>query len=103
EPLARGSAYQPPARNMPLLNFSEGQVAFTGGNLAEVLINQVRLNTNNKVANLSSNKLTLTLSPSSGLFKGTVVNPIDGKPISFLGAVLQDENSGSGYFLRTNQ
>jgi len=103
EPMARGSAYQPPAKNTPVLNFSDGQVALTGGNLAEVLINHIILNTNNKVTNLSSNKLSLTLAPSSGLFKGTVLNQTDGTSISFRGAVLQDENSGSGYFLRTNQ
>jgi hypothetical protein len=103
EPTARGSVYQTPLKNMPLLNFTDGQVALSGGDLAGVLINHVTLNTNNKVTNLSSNKLTLTLMPSSGLFKGAVLNPADGKSISFRGAVLQDENSGSGYFLRTNQ
>jgi hypothetical protein len=103
DPMTRGSAYVQPGKNSPALNFTDGQLILSGAGLAQNLVNDLTLNSNNKITNLSSNKLTLTLSPSTGLFKGTVVSPDDGKSINFRGAILQDENSGSGYFLRDNQ
>lgn len=103
EPNVKGSLYQPPAKNTPILDFTNGQIVLTGGSLSESVINYITINTNNKVTNLSSNRLTLILTPSSGLFRGTVLHTEDGIPIRFSGALLPDENSGSGYFIRANQ
>jgi hypothetical protein len=100
---ARGSAYEEPGKDLRVLQFSDGQVKLSGGSLTASLVNEITLNPNNKITNLGSNALTLSIAPASGLFKGKVLNPEDGKMISFGGAVLQDENAGFGYFLKNNQ
>ncbi len=100
---ARGSAYEEPAKNFPVINFSDGQLILSDGSLTANLVNDLTVHTNNKITNLDSNALSLTIIPSSGLFRGKVLNPEDDKIINFQGAVLQDENVGSGYFLKGNQ
>jgi hypothetical protein len=87
--------------NVPLLNFGAGQVWLSAGNLSQVFTNFVTLETNNKV--IGTNKFTLTITTSSGLFKGTALSPDTGKPISFNGVILQKQNYGEGFFLGTNE
>ena len=55
-----------------------------------------------KVTNLGTNKMTLSIRRSSGLFNGSVVVPETGRTISFNGAIFQNGDFGSGYFLQTN-
>jgi hypothetical protein len=100
---ARGSSYQAPDKNIPVLQFSDGQVLLSGGGLTGNVVNNITIDGNNKVANLDGNNLTLSFTPATGLFKGNIENPEDNKTISFRGIVLQDENNGFGYFLRNNQ
>jgi hypothetical protein len=100
---AAGSSYQPPSRGLPILDISDGYVSFRNGGLGASITNEVTISANNKVTNLSDNKLVLTVTPASGLFRGTVANPDGGKPIPFSGVVLQNQNAGSGYFLLWNQ
>ncbi len=97
---ANGSAYNSLAS--PLLNFSSGVVTFSGGNLTENIVCAVTLETNNKVIDLSSNGLKLSLKSPQGLFKGSVVDPATGKPIRFNGVLLQEQNFGAGFFLGTD-
>ena len=87
----------------PILSFGTGHVSFVNGNLTENFTNQISISANSKVTNLSGNKLTLTFTTASGLFKGSVVNPATGKPVSFNGAVFQKRNFGGGHFLGTDQ
>ncbi len=103
EVTAVGSRYVSYGTTNRVLNFTDGLVAFGEGNLLQAFTNNVILNTNNKVTNLSSNKLSLTITASSGLLKGSVNDPITGKAILFNGAVLQKQNIGAGFFLGTNQ
>jgi hypothetical protein len=51
----------------------------------------------------TTNKLTLSFTQSSGLFKGNLRTADHPKSISFSGVVLQNQTNGSGYFLGTNQ
>jgi hypothetical protein len=78
-------------------------LALTGGNLAEGITNQFTLNVNNRVTNHSSNRLSLTFLPSTGSFKGSVVDPVGLKSIPFNGVVLQNRGVGAGYFLGSNR
>ena len=96
-----GSGYNPLAT--PVLNFTNGQLWLANGNLPLSFTNQLVLGLNNKVTNQSSNKLALSISVPSGLFKGSVVNPVTGKSIVINGVVLQNQNLGAGCFLGTNQ
>ena len=104
ETTALGSSYTPPVtRTNRVLNFESGFVELSGGNLPFSFANDVQLTSANKVLNLGSNKLTLTISTSSGLFSGTTVNPATKKIVSFRGALLQKGNYGAGMFTGTNQ
>jgi hypothetical protein len=49
------------------------------------------------------NKLNLTITTSSGSFKGSLMNPLTGKAIPFNGVVLQKQNIGCGFFLDGDQ
>ena len=97
---AQGSLYQF-TNGVPVLNFTDGQIVFANGNLAEDFTNQIVLTADSKVT--STNGMTLTISKPNGLFRGTVVNPATRKPIAFKGAILEKQNVASGLFLGTNQ
>jgi hypothetical protein len=90
-------------KGVPVLNFSTGQVWLANGNLADSITNQVTLGSTSKVTNQSPNVLKMTITTSSGLFKGSVVNPATSKAITINGVVLQKQNFGGGFFLGTNQ
>ena len=97
-----GSTYRF-TNGLPVLDFTDGQVWFENGNLPASFTNQIALSLANKITNLSTNKLTLTITTPSGLFKGSATDPVSGKAISINGVVLQKLNVGYGFFLGTNQ
>ncbi len=101
--IVAGSFYTPPLPGNRVLNFSDAIVLLTGGNLSQSFSNDVVLGADNKVTNLDSNKLALTITLPTGLFKGKATDPASGETISFKGAVSQKENAGFGFFLGTNQ
>jgi hypothetical protein len=98
-----GSRYSPAGNGRKVINLSEAQVLLSRGNLAQDMVSPIVLRSDNRVTDTSSNKLHMTFTLSTGLFRGTLLNPSNSKPISFSGVVMQNENSGSGYFLGTNQ
>jgi hypothetical protein len=103
ESMAVGSRYIRPATlTSPVLNLTDTQIGFEGGNLANPFANAITI-VNNKVTNLSSNKLSLALSTATGLFSGGVTEPGTGKIFKFTGAVLQKQNVGFGFLLGTNR
>ena len=83
--------------------FEQGLMEFGGGNLLGAFANEVLLNPNNKIINLSSNKLTATMSLDSGKFNGRVVDPATDRAVPFKGAVLQKRAAGFGQFMGTNE
>jgi hypothetical protein len=89
-----------------VLGFTEGQLSLTNGDLAQSITNQIVLGADNQAteqgaSNQSADKLTFKT--TSGLFKGSVLNPETGKPIAVNGIVLQNQNFGAGYFLGTTE
>jgi hypothetical protein len=100
---ASGSPFNRPAAGQNVLNLGNGAILLDGGNLSQSITNLLSIGPNNKVNDVSAHKLHLTLTPSSGLLKGSLVNPENSKEtISFSGVVLQDQNAGYGFFLGTN-
>jgi hypothetical protein len=85
-----------------VLNWTNGEIAFSGGNLSQTLTNHVFLTNGSKVLNTSSNKLVMTIS-SAGLFKGSVYAPQTRRTYPFQGVLLQKLNAGYGYCLGTNK
>ncbi len=97
-----GSQYTQPGKGANVLTLTEGYVALEGGDLAQNITDQITLGANNRVTDLSGNKLGLSFTPSTGLFTGHVTDPATRKPVSFNGVVLQKSNVGYGYFLGTS-
>ena len=100
-----GSAYQY-TNGLPVLGFTEGQLSLTNGDLAQSITNQIALGPEAQATEQSADKQSagkLTFKTSSGLFKGSVLNPETGKPIAVNGVVLQNQNFGAGCFLGTTE
>jgi len=85
-----------------VIELMETEVEFSGGNLGTDFSNAISL-AGNKVTNLGTNKLSLSINASSGLFSGSVVDPSSGKSLKFGGAILQKQNIGSGFLLGTSR
>jgi hypothetical protein len=87
-----------------VVDLTNGVVILEGGNLTAPLMNAVLLTATNKVIDLGlTNKLSLSLTLSNGTFAGSVREPgLTGSNI-FKGVLLQNENSGYGYFLEINR
>ncbi len=101
---AAGSAYQPPALStMHVLSLTNANVLFSGGNLSADFVNAISLGNFSKVTNLSTNKLTLTFSTTSGTYTGSVIDPASNKARAFGGAVFQKQNTAFGMLRGTNQ
>jgi len=92
-----GSLY---TNGTPLLNWTDGHglIELEGGNLSPAITNALTLGPNNKLS--GTNKLSLTLTTTSGLFRGSVPGP-GRQSISVSGVLLQKWNEGYGLFLGT--
>jgi hypothetical protein len=102
EAMIAGSRFVTPTATNLLIDITNGIVGFTNGNLTTNFTNHVMLDAGGKVFNQGTNKLSLSISKSSGTLSGSVTPPGGGKAVSFKGALLQKQNGGSGFFLGTN-
>jgi hypothetical protein len=100
---ATGSAYQAPASGGRALNVSDAKLTLNGGGMNDAVSYRLNLGLNNRVTPMGGAKLTLAITPTSGLFKGTAVNPATGKSVLFQGALFKKANIGVGYFLGAEQ
>jgi hypothetical protein len=104
EVMASGSTFVKPVSTGDLIiNVPSGVVDFSGGNLSSDFSNNISLGLSSKVTNLSDNKLTMAFSTSTGLYKGTVVDPTSGATLPFAGAVFQKTELGYGSLMGANQ
>jgi hypothetical protein len=78
------------------------QLHLSYGGLSQAADFSVQIGPNNKVTNLSANKLSLSVSSSTGVFKGSAAVPGAGKTISFQGALLKG-GEGEGFFMNGSQ
>jgi hypothetical protein len=97
-----GSPYNPAAN--PIVNFQNGILSFGGGNL-ESFEQAVQLESGIHIiaANDESGRVSVKLKNSTGILNGRFTNPSNGKTTKFSGVLLQNQNSGSGFFLGTNE
>jgi len=104
ECLAIGSLFTPsPKGSQRVLNLSQADITFAGGDLAAEFTNQLLFDPVGKISNMSFNKLSMTINPASGLITGTVLDPGSAKTLKFSGAVFQKQNGGSGFLLGPTQ
>ena len=85
----------------PVLGWTQGVIELEGGNLTSSLANAVTLNANSRFT--GTNKLSLTLTTSSGVFQGTVPLPGSKSVISVSGVLLQGRDAGYGLFQGPSQ
>lgn len=85
-----------------MLSWTNGEVQFTGGDLAQSFTNDVRLAAGPKLINLESNRLVLTFIPPSGVFNGNVTAPGTTRATPFKGVLLQNQGTGAGFFSGSN-
>jgi hypothetical protein len=86
----------------PLLNLPAGGVSVLQlGNPVESFTNNFTLGNDNTIT--SPNGLSVTITTSTGLFKGTAVSLGDGSIVPITGVLLQKQNAAFGYFLRNSQ
>jgi hypothetical protein len=95
-----GSLYQF-AKGAPILDFDSGQLSFANGNLPGGFSHHIAFQTPNHAT--GTNNATLSILNGTGLFRGTVPNPDTGAKVSFIGVVLQGQDSGFGYFFGTDK
>ena len=86
-----------------MLNFTNGQVIFSGGNLSQPVTNTVLLDSLNRVTNLGSNYMAFSVNTVYGLFSGSFRVPGSTRLDAFTGVLLPSQNAGFGFFLGTNQ
>ena len=102
-----GARYVAPNLTNSILNFTTGEFVARGGNLPADFSNNILLQPPAKVVNLSSNKLSVAFTTTTGRFTGTAKDPASNRTITFNGVALQGGLSGTGYaagqFLGTNQ
>jgi hypothetical protein len=96
-----GASYKAPP--LSYRTFGGSKVIFNGGGLAAPITNSVTWDINNKViVQNSANALKLSLSASSGLFKGTIKDA-NGRAVPFEGVLFEKNNVGVGFFLGADQ
>jgi uncharacterized repeat protein (TIGR02543 family) len=99
-----GSRYTAPADSAhSALNFSNGEVGFSDGNLTMPFTNHIAVGPGDRITNQSLNRLTLTLTRTTGLFGGSATVPASTRVLSFKGAWLQKAGMGAGFFPGTNE
>ncbi|MFO1487709.1 MAG: hypothetical protein U1F65_04455 [Verrucomicrobiota bacterium] len=98
-----GERYVAPTGTNVVFSAPSLRVPFAFGDLPADFANLIRIEKGNKVVNLSSNKLTMTFSASTGVYQGTVADPVSHKTWPFSGVVLQRDNVGYGFLSGTNE
>jgi len=99
-----GSRYSMPSPiTQPVLELPEAFIAFTGGNLGLGFTNTVSIGRASRVANQSPNPLSMAFSISTGTFRGSVVDPVNGDTVPFSGVAFQKNAVGYGFLAGTDQ
>ncbi len=94
-----GSRFTPPASAQPVVDWSDAIVRLAGGGLADSFTNHVTASSVTQLRDSGTNACLVKITPSSGLFSGSVKRPDTGASVPFRGAILQKTGIGSGYFI----
>ena len=98
ETLVSGSLYTPPTTTDRILNFSAGQVVFTGGNQTLPITNYVTLDSFGRVTNLGPHPMAFVINAGNGFFTGSIRFPGSLVAEAFEGVVVESRDAGSGFF-----
>ena len=92
-----GSKY---LRTNPILNLPTACLTFSGGSLATSITSTISIGAGSKVVT-PGNQLRLSFSTSTGTFKGTFLDPVTARPLTFSGVVFQNLNAAYGVLFGT--
>jgi len=95
-----GSSYKY-TQGFPILGYAYASLSLINGDLSGRINDEIGIWPG--VLSFNQNGSKLTFNSISGLFNGTVANPVTGKPITVNGVVLQYQDFAGGLFLGTNQ
>jgi hypothetical protein len=101
-PAAVGSVYAY-SNGAPALAFANGQIVLTGGNLPESLTHQIEMEAKGQITDLTKGKVAFSLTTSSGVLRGSVLDGQTGKAVSVNMIVLQNQQIAAGFFLGSSQ
>lgn len=100
-----GSRYVAPKTGTPVVpggpTANNVALSLGEGNLAEPLVEPVTIGTGSRtrVSTSVTKGLTVTISPATGVFRGTFMHPVSGDARPIRGVIFQKQNAGYGYFL----
>jgi len=97
-PVALGSSYHF-TNGLPVLGSADGVLSLINGSAQENMTERVGISPD--AQDKDQGGVKLVFNNSTGLFKGSLRNPSTGQPMSVVGAVLQSQQIGAGYFLGT--
>ena len=104
--LVQGSSWTNPSPNTAAIDLRSGQLAISGGSLLTNLAFNVAVSNNNALVKLSggsTNSLTASINPKTGLLTLIFGNGAGKSTTSGTGAVLQNMTNAAGFFLgKTN-
>ena len=79
----------------PVLNLPTACLTFSGGSLASCITNSIAIGAGS-VVTTPGKQLKLSFSTSTGTFKGTFLDPVTAKPLTFSGVAFQKLNAAYG-------
>ncbi len=102
---AVGSRLTAPAKGVSLLDLTNTVIRLAGADLSGAVTNELATGPLNRLTASAPNKVNLTFSPATGIFKGTVRTPGTPRPttFSFSGVVLQNQGQARGFLLGPTQ
>jgi hypothetical protein len=96
-----GSMY--PRSALRVTGPDKGMLVFSGGGLSAAFTNEFSVDIHKRVTSPAANKLSLTITPSTGIFKGSTRDPITHRIFTFQGILLENGTNGVGLFLGSQQ
>ena len=98
-----GSRYIAPTNHEPVLNFQNGNVTLSGGELPENLNASLILSNNVFRVATNTNKVKLLLNLANGAVGGSFIHPVTKKTNSIKGVVLPSFHEADGFFLSPHE
>ena len=98
-----GSAYRAEAAGALAATATQSSLVLSGGGLQQAMTNSIGLASNNHFIVPTGSKQTLKVTATTGLFKGSILNPGTGRMVSFQGVLFKKADIGVGYFLGADQ
>lgn len=98
-----GSTFAPGNSKTPVLDATTLTVVLSGGGLTNTLVNDVNLYDSGKLLTNGGGipRLTLSVSPSTGVLNGSFDDPTTGRTTPIKGVVFQQQTNAGGFFLAT--